>query len=150
MSKQITVEIPETIYQQVEEAARATNRRVAEVITDTLVESFLYQQTRPALETPTDEDEYPLDEYPPRTHREAMDKETEAFKKMHPQLWEEYPHQFVAVYQGKVIDHDKDFVTLANRIDQKYPYPEHIVLMREVEPDPDPVLYFRSPRLARD
>lgn len=144
MSKQITVEIPETIYKQVEETARATNRRVSEVVADTLVESFLYQQTPPELATSPDEEEYP-----PREHRDAMDKETEAYKKMHPQLWEEYPHQFVAIYQGKVIDHDKDFISLANRIDQKYPYPEHMVLMREVELDPDPILYFRSPRLVR-
>jgi hypothetical protein len=144
MSKQITVEIPETIYKQVEETARATNRRVAEVVADTLVESFLYQQTLPTLETTPDEDEYP-----PRAHREAMEKEVEAYKKMHSKLWEEYPHQFVAVYQGKLLAHDKDFATLVERVQATHPYPAHVVLMREVQADPEPVLYFRSPRLVR-
>jgi hypothetical protein len=145
MSKQLTIEIPENIYQQVEKTARATNRRVAEVITDTLAESFLYQN--PPLDREIESDEQP---YPPRVHIEAMDKEIEAYKKMHSQLWKEYPHQFVAIHQGKLIDHDKEFAALVERVQDKYPYPEHIVLMREVQSDPDPVLYFRSPRLVRD
>lgn len=145
MSKQITVEIPETIYKQVEETARATNRRVSEVVADTLVESFLYQQTTSAQETTPDEDEYP-----PREHQEAMEKEVEAYKKMHPKLWEQYAHQEVAVYQGKLIDHDENLESLVARVQKKYPYPEHIVLYRKVQADPEPVLYFRSPRIIRD
>lgn len=145
MSKHIMVEIPETVYQQVEETARATNRRVAEVITDTLVESFLYRQTLPEQKTDLEEIDYP-----PREHREAMEKEIEAYKKMHPQLWQEYPHQHVAIYQGKLMDHDKDFASLVERVQATHPYPAYVVLMREVQADPDPVLYFRSPRLVRD
>jgi len=145
MSTQVTLTIPDNIYQQVEEAARTTNRRVSEVITQTLAQSFLPWEIQEERTVGTDEEPFP-----PIEHIEAMDKEIEAYKNMHPQLWREYPHQFVAIYQGKLIDHDIDFATLADRIDQKYPYPEHIVLMREVQSDPDPVLYFRSPRLVRD
>ncbi len=145
MSKQVMVELPENIYQQVEETARATNRRVAEVITDTLVQNFVPWTLQEESTVGTDDEHFP-----PLAHIEAMDKEIEEYKKMHPQLWAKYPHQFVAIYQGKLIDHNKDFAVLVERVQNKYPYPEHIVLMREVQPDPDPVLYFRSPRLVRD
>lgn len=76
-----------------------------------------------------------------------MLREIEAFRALHPQLVKQYMGKYVAIYQGAVVDDDHDPVALLKRINQKYP--DKVVLRRKVEKDPDPVLYFRSPRFAQ-
>jgi hypothetical protein len=144
MSTQVTLTIPDNIYQQVEEAARTTNRRVSEVITETLERSFLARRTQEERTVGINEEPYP-----PVEHITSMDKEIAAYERIHAQLWEKYAHQFVAIYQGQIIDYDYDEQTLFNRLDLDYPYPKHVVLVRKVTPELPKPLYIRSPRFVR-
>ena len=83
---------------------------------------------------------------PVNENREAMLREVEAFKVMYPRLVEQYLGQYVAIYQGQVVDHDQDPIALLRRV--KKQYPNQVVLRRKVEKRPEPVLHFRSPRFT--
>ena len=77
-----------------------------------------------------------------------MEQEERAYQDMLPMLREKYLGEFVAVYQGELVDHDEDELTLFGRIDKKYP--DDIVLMTKVLAGPRPVLRIRSPRLISE
>jgi len=47
-------------------------------------------------------------------------REREAYLRLKPQLLQTYPGQFVAIYQGKVVDVDRDKQALAKRILERY------------------------------
>jgi hypothetical protein len=79
--------------------------------------------------------------------RAEMKREEAAYVAMHAELWLKYPHDYVAVHQGKVVDHDRDVVALAKRIRRSHP--GQIVLMTQVKPQAKSPLHFRSPRLVK-
>ena len=78
----------------------------------------------------------------------AMEQEQAAFHRMLPDLLRQYKGQYVAVYQGEVIDHDQDQTALVVRLDQAHP--DDIVLVKLVTDKPDRMLRMPSPRLVRD
>jgi hypothetical protein len=80
--------------------------------------------------------------------RAEMKREEAAYVAMHAELWVKYPHEYVAVHQGKVVDHDPDVVALAKRVRRSLP--GQIVLMTQVQPKAKRDLHFRSPRLVKD
>lgn len=80
-------------------------------------------------------------EYPQMVAEEAV------FDRLLPVLQKQYLHQFVAIYGQQVVDHDLDELTLLERIDANYP--DQVVLIRQVRTEPEPILFFRSPRLVR-
>ena len=79
--------------------------------------------------------------------REKIKAEAEAFRSMHAELAEKYLGQYVAIHNGKMVDHDKDFPSLHSRIRQRFG--RQPVLLRRIETEPERVLVFRSPRLER-
>ncbi len=79
--------------------------------------------------------------------REKIMKEAEAFRSMHAELVKRHLGQYVAIHNGKVMDHDEDFQALHRRIRQRYG--RQAVLLRRVEAEPERVLVFRSPQLER-
>jgi hypothetical protein len=76
-----------------------------------------------------------------------LQKEEEAFVKMHEELVSKHLGEYVAIHQGQVIDCDPDEVRLVDRIQMNYP--DEIVLIRQVQLGLPPPLYFRSPRLGQ-
>jgi hypothetical protein len=58
-----------------------------------------------------------------------------AYRAMHAELYARYPGQYVAVYQGQLVDHDPDGEALFERIDQRFP--DEIVLMTQVRETPE-------------
>jgi len=79
--------------------------------------------------------------------REKIRAEAEAFRSMHAELVEKYLGQYVAIHNGRVVDHDQDFQSLHTRIRRRFG--RRPVLLRRVETEPERVLVFRSPRLER-
>jgi hypothetical protein len=126
MGTQITLTIPHNVYQQAEDVAKSTNRPVTEILTETILSAF------PPLHV--------------NKQRAAMQQEVAAFETKYPGLWKQYPHHYVAIYQGIIIDHDTDELTLVQRID--IDYPESVVLIRQVLPQLPQPLIFRSPRFV--
>ena len=74
-----------------------------------------------------------------------MQREIEAFVAMHSQLREQYPDAYVAIHQGKLVDHDENQLDLYERIEEKYPY--EVVLIRQVLPEAKRIYTFRSPKV---
>lgn len=128
MTTEVTLAVPDEVYEQAEQTAKMTNRAVSEVLVDTLVEAM------------------PAFYVDPR--RPIMQREKDAFIAMHPQLVKKYLEEYVAIYQGKLIDRDVKRIELLKRVRTKLP--GEIVLITQVLPQADPILYFRSPRLERN
>jgi len=129
MSQSITITLPERVYQTVHNLAQKTQQNVVQVLTDTIVEHF---------DTP----HFPVD-----PNRDLMEQEESAYQAMHSELLAHYPHQFVAIFQGKLVDHDQDVVALSQRINTNFP--DETVLITDVLPEVAPEIIVRSPRLMR-
>jgi hypothetical protein len=76
--------------------------------------------------------------------RRMIQRESKAFRAMHAQLFAKYPGQYVAIYQGRVIDHDEDQLALFLRVDERYP--QAPLLIKRVLSEPEKVYVLRSPR----
>ncbi len=111
--------IPQTIYRRVRKLARNRNQSVDAVLEAGV--TMVEASTGP------------------------LESEVEA---MHPELMAHYAGQYVAIYQGQLIDHDQDEIALLSRLDDQYP--DEVVLMKKVRPLPEPELRHRSPRLVRN
>jgi hypothetical protein len=127
MSTQVTLTIPDYVYQQAKQAAQAERRPLADILNEALVQAFPTVHVSPG--------------------RAQMEKEQLAFHRLHPELMALYEGQYVAIYQGQVIDHDNDKLALVARIDEKYP--SQVVLVKLVTSEPDKIIYARSPRLLK-
>ncbi|GEM_PF-1655574 len=78
------------------------------------------------------------------TDSDALQTEINAFKEQHSRLKEKYGGQFVAFYQGRLIDTDPTFEALFLRVQAKLG--NRTVLIRQVTDSPDELYHFRSPR----
>ncbi len=124
MSKKVTIAIPDEMYQRVERIARRREQAIADVLLDSIV------LTETEKEVGDDE--------------AIVAREESAFKRLHPMLSEKYLGQYVAIYQGKLIDHDPDQVALFLRTKEKYP--EEFIWIAPVREEPEETYVLRSPR----
>jgi hypothetical protein len=84
--------------------------------------------------------------FPADPRRSIMLREAEAYRQMHPELVDRYMGQYVAIFQGRMVDHDQDAEALSERI--RVRLPDQVVLQRRVETIPEVILHFRSPRFV--
>ena len=131
MTRQITLTISESIYQQAQRLAQLRQQEVADVLADYLSDTF----------SPNSEQLFPQTDADP-----IVEQERRAYLALHDELWRKYPHEFVAIYKGQLVDHDSDKRALFERIDEKYP--DDFVLIRQVDRIPEKVYQFRSTRFA--
>ena len=129
MAEQITINIPQPLYQRVRRLARVRKRPL-----DDVLESAI-QLAEETLSSVADDDI-------------LMSQEETAYQAMHAELTSLYADEYVAIHQGQLIDHDSDELALLRRLDSQYP--NEIVLMKRVRPLPEPELRFRSPRFVRN
>lgn len=127
MEAEVTLKIPQSLYTRAQQLAQARQQPIADVLTAAidLVE---------AQQTEANEDE------------QRIAREERAYEAMRDELISQYAGQYVAIYNGLLIDHDPSEIALLQRLNQDYPH--QIVLMRKVQPLPEPVLRFRSPRFV--
>ncbi len=69
----------------------------------------------------------------------ALAQEAGAFRKMHPQLLADISGEYAAIYQGALVDHDRDIVALLQRIEERFP--GEPVLVRQVREEVEPVIH---------
>jgi hypothetical protein len=127
VDKQVTLTIPDYVYRQAERIAKNEVRSPTEVLSDALVQVF------PAIYVHPRQDEMLI--------------EQAAFQAMLKELLIRYNGEYVAVNSGQVVDHDSDMEVLIERINEQYP--EEIVLIKKVTPEPDQMIQMRSPRFIR-
>lgn len=118
--------IPDSLLERARRLARRQDRHVQDVVADAL------EQGLPLLETAFGPDEW--------------EHQVEAFRAMHAVWREQYPGEYVAVFQGQLVDHDLSFGVLLERIESLYP--EESVLIRPVRDEPEIVYNQRSIRWA--
>lgn len=119
-----TLTIPQKLYERIRLVAQNQHREWAEVATDVLEEGL------PLLESQVLEPDW--------------EREKEAFRQHHAELWRQYPGAYVAIHKGKLVDVDEDRVALLKRIDEQFP--EKIVLIRQVREEPEIVYEHRAIR----
>ena len=83
--------------------------------------------------------------FPVHPQRAAMKREIAAYEATHAAFVDEYRGQYVAIFQGQLVDHDADPVALHHRVTETYP--GETVLCRQVQREASPMIIMRSPRL---
>jgi predicted DNA-binding protein len=88
-----------------------------------------------------------IQEHLERLDKQKLEAEIKAFERMHPDLKVNYLGQFVAIYEGEIVDSSVDFESLFLRVQTRFG--DLPVLIRQVNEVSDEEWYFRSPRWAR-
>jgi hypothetical protein len=127
MSVKVTLNIDNDLYRRAEKLARLRRRDVA----DLLAESITLPETTPTKDTMPEGDM-------------AVAQEEAAFYRLHPELWQKYPGQYVAIYNEEMVDHDSDQVALFLRV--KARYPDEFVWIAPVQETAVEEYIIRSPR----
>ena len=78
--------------------------------------------------------------------RDDMEKEAEAFRRLHPDMLATIPGQYAAVYRGQIVDHDVDQLALYQRIEARFRGLP--VLIRQVRPEVEQTIMVHSPRIT--
>ena len=105
----------------------------------------LEQVAREKETTPQRLAEQAIREFLRNEARLRMQREIQAFVRMHADLLGKYRGDYVAINQGKLIDHDHDQLALYQRVEKRQPNTP--VLIKQVLADPEEVYTFRSPKL---
>ena len=98
------------LIERIHNVARETNRDTTQIV-ETAVHAYLDQ-----------------------LHREKIHEEAEAFWAMQADVIARYPGEYVAVHQGRVVDHDPDVVRLERRVTERWE--EAAVLIAPVTDEP--------------
>jgi len=126
MAFRVQVDMTEEVYHRVERYAHDRDQDIETVITE------LVERNLPSIK-------------PPLFAADPSEREITAFRSMHGDLKKTYGGEHVAIYQGKLVDHDSDLDQLHRRIEARFP--DHFVLIRPIGETPDREFFFRSPRL---
>ena len=119
----LTVTLKPDVAEQVSQLADAMHIE-AEALVDKAVRSYLVQ-----------------------LRQEKIRAETAAFDRQRAQLLEQYRAEYVAIHQGKVVDHDPSLRALHLRVFARLGHTP--VLLKQVTEGSERELAFRSPRFER-
>jgi predicted DNA-binding protein len=117
----LTVSIEPALQAKLEQIAQSTGKSAGEIVNEAISEHLN------------------------RLNKQRFEAEIRAFEKMYPDLKEKYYGQFVAIYDGQVVDTAADFENLFLRIVKRFN--DLPVLIRQVGDSPEEEWHFRSPRL---
>lgn len=124
---EVTLTLPDDLYRQAERQAELRHQTLDSLLSDILAESIRQQMDQ---------------------NDDPVEKELAAYRAMHEKLSQKYAGHHVAIFQGKLVDHDQDGAALSQRIYNRFP--DEFVLIRQVTAEPERVLHFRSPRLIKE
>lgn len=80
-----------------------------------------------------------------RRNQEKIERESQAYELLHPQLVQQHFGRWVAIHNGQLIDVDEDRTALYHRIRAKFG--KTSVLLRQVREQPVEEICIRSPRI---
>lgn len=121
MGTQVVLDVPEEVYRRVEELAVTTERDISDVLLETVTRTF---------------SPFPVNPGP-----SVMNQNVETYKELHAGLVMAHLGQFVAICDGRLVDHDPDPVSLLQRVRTRFP--EKVALRRKVETVPEHQLQIR-------
>jgi hypothetical protein len=85
--------------------------------------------------------------FPVNVNRATMEQNVATYEAMHGELVKTHLDQYVAICNGKLVDHDPDPLALLTRIRNEYP--KQIVLRRKVAKTAKRELRIRHPKIER-
>lgn len=88
-----------------------------------------------------------LAKYLKMRRQERIQDEIAAYLGLHAELKEKYLGEWVAIYERQLVDHDFETINLYRRVRERFGNTP--VLIRQVEPEPDPILYVRTPSTGK-
>ncbi len=127
MDTQITLTLPDSVYRQVEAAARRARRPVPDVLVDIVTDAFPRVYVSP--------------------NRERMLQEQRAYEQQRVELILKYEGEHIAMHGGMVVDHDYDVTALVQRINARFSL-DDVVHIRLVTRAPDRELRVFTPRFV--
>lgn len=133
MNLNVNVPLSESTFQRVMHWAEARQQEAGEAIADYLTDIFSPDSVLLV---------------PPAEPDPSVEREKAAYLQLHSWLKNNYAGQYVAIYEGKLVDYAEDYGTLFERIDDRYP--DEFVWLTRVEEKPIGTLYFRSPRFLEN
>ena len=133
MSLQVTVPLSEKTYERVKQWADLRQQNIGEAIADYLTSTL------------PDSDFYVV---PPAEVDEAVEREKQAYIRLHSSLKQTHLGKYVAIYNGRLVDEDDDYGTLFERIDRLYP--DRFVWLSQVKDEPLETLFVRSFRVENE
>lgn len=132
-------------------AIQVENAQKAELLVELLSAIDFVQGVNVEIENGRSQENDKIVQYPQPSvdpARPAMLREQAAFDAMKAKLLAKYPNEYVALFQGQVIDHDVDQLVLIERRNKLLP--NEVVLIQHVSEEPEPQLHFRSPRFVKE
>jgi hypothetical protein len=118
-----TIVIPEQVYAELMPMAAQEDKDIGELVNEAL-RRYLWE-----------------------ARERQMDREMETYRALHAELKQRYLGQFVAIHHGAVVDSGADRVALSRQVRQKYG--NAVVLITQVEQEPEREWMMRSPRFER-
>ena len=79
--------------------------------------------------------------------RDKIRRETDAYERLHPELARDHIGEWVAIHEGKLVDHDADVSALYTRI--RAQFGRTSVLIRQVRDQPVDAIHVRTPSTGR-
>lgn len=134
MATDVNLTLPDHLYLRARQLTEAQQQSLQTLLLHELTKSILPDEVDYAAASIQQE--------------EGVECEKRAYRAMHARLWVQYPNQHVAIYGGQLVDHDQDGIALSRRVYARYP--DEFVLIKQVEPQPERTLRFRSPRFIRE
>ena len=134
MTAQVTLNLSEKLYDQVKNLAKSYQRGLAETIVAHL------EKTLSRTEIVQEADDL-------RTQHKALDNEKVAYMKLHAKLKSTHAGNYVAIYQGKLIDTDRELGAMVERVREQLP--DQVVWMTQVKDEPIQTIVRRGNRLLR-
>ena len=133
MTRYIQVPLSDQHYRQLQEWANGRQLEIGEAVAEYLVEN------------PPDSQEWVI---PPSEDDAQLEAEKQSYLHLYPQLKEQFLGQYVAIYQGQLVDHDTDYAALFERIDDRFP--DEFVWLTQVQDEPIGTIALRSPRFIEE
>jgi len=124
IGRQVVLDVPKDIYEQVKRLALTTERDIADVLLETMTRTF---------------SPFPVD-----PNRTVMNQNVETYKDLHAELAMTHKGQFAAICEGKLVDHDPVPVSLLQRV--RTQNPDRVVLRKKVETVPEQQFRRRNQR----
>lgn len=108
MNSTVTLTLPKSLFQRAEQLAHVQNKEMSDLLVEVLQTSIPSDATirNPILTYEVDQN---------------VEREKEAYEMMHPDLWEKFPGQYVAIYGEQLVDHDLDLNVLWDRVEEQFP-----------------------------
>jgi predicted transcriptional regulator len=132
MTVTVTLQLDDAIWRRASHLAQQQDQAVADVLVEWLAETLPAPANGEAASANAGADD-------------VVTREMQAYIALHPQIKAQYRGSYVAILDGKLVDHDADYAALFDRIDARYP--DTFVWLTRVEDEPIKTVVFRSPRM---